>query len=191
MKTVKSAKTGYILSSAVLIIMGLIMLLKPSFPLNALCRIIGLVLMICGIFKIYGYFCHDLYSLAFQHDLAFGALAVFVGIIVFAKPAFAVSVINFLAGIIILLDGLIKIQTAVEAKDFGLERWKAIALCAAATCVLGVLLVISPFKSAETVIRLIGVCLIADGALNIFIGLYTIKIFDRDNIIEGEYREKR
>ena len=68
MKILKTAKTGYIASSAVLCAVGLLIIINPGISLKAVCYAAGALLIICGAFKIIGYFSNDLYSLAFQHD---------------------------------------------------------------------------------------------------------------------------
>ena len=187
---IQTAKTGYIISSAAVGLAGLFIMLRPDISVKAVCVAAGILLIVCGIFKIIGYFSNDLYSLAFQHDLAFGALSAVMGLFVASHCETVISIIHFLIGIVILLDGFIKIQTALEAKRFGLERWSVIALMAAISCLLGLMLVINPFGGAETIMRFFGFCMLAESILNIFVGLYTIKIFGDRNIIDADYSEK-
>lgn len=189
MRNLKKVKTGYIISSVILVLLGLFIMLKPELSIKAVCLLTGIVLIICGAFKIIGYFSKDLYALAFQHDLAFGVLAVVVGIIIAVHPKAVMSAIYFFFGITMLIDGLIKIQTAIEAKRFGLAKWPVIALGAAAAGVLGILLILNPFGGAEAVTSFFGFCLIAEGALNIIVGVYTIKILDK-KFIDADYTEK-
>ena len=190
MKILKTAKTGYIASSAVLCAVGLLIIINTGISLRAVCYAAGALLIICGAFKIIGYFSNDLYSLAFQHDLSFGALSAVMGLIVLLNPERIISIIHFLIGLIILLDGLIKIQTAVESKRFGLSKWPAIAVMAAVSCILGLLLVINPFSGAKAIMMFLGFCIMAEGVLNLFVGIYTIKILDEKSAIDAEYREK-
>lgn len=190
MKILKTAKTGYIVSSAVLCAVGLVIIINPGISLKAVCYAAGVMFIICGAFKLIGYFSNDLYSLAFQHDLSFGVLSQVLGLIVLFNPEKIISILHFLIGLIILLDGLIKIQTAVESKRFGLSKWPAIAVMAAVSCILGLLLVIKPFSGAKAIMTFLGLCVMAEGVLNLFVGIYTIKIFDEKSAIDAEYREK-
>ena len=52
-------------------------------------------------------------------------------------------------GIPVLADGLFKIQIALDAKRFGIEKWWIVMLLAALTCVIGLLLVIRPSEAAQ------------------------------------------
>ena len=184
MRIIKTAKTGYIISSLIMCIAGIILAVKPGISIKAVCSAIGIIMIICGVIKIIGYFSNDLYSLAFQHDLAFGILAAIVGLLMVFKAESIVSIINFIVGIIVLLDGLIKIQTAVEAKKFGLEQWRAIGITALLSCILGAVLVFAPFGGAAIFMRIFGICILVEGILNLVVGVFTIKIIDNRDIYD-------
>ena len=61
---------------------------------------------------------------------------------------------------------------------------------AAVSCILGLLLVINPFSGAKAIMMFLGFCIMAEGVLNLFVGIYTIKILDEKSAIDAEYREK-
>lgn len=126
MKQIQIAKTGYYLIAAIFYSLGIINLIHPFKASLSVCNLSSIILIFYGIVKTIGYYCDDLYSLAFQYDLASGLLLIIVGIIVLIWQS---SIYNYLSkgmGLLILLDSLLKIQMAQVAKKFGLETWYVI-----------------------------------------------------------------
>ena len=91
-------------------------------------------------------------------------------------------------GIFVLVDGVLKIQTALDAKTFGLTTWWMIILLAMATCICGLLLIFKPFESAVAMMILLGITLLIDGIQNLWVGIYTVKVSKR-NVIDVDYKE--
>ena len=176
MRFVKQAKVLYILTSLLIFLAGLILMLFPAATAEVLCYIAGGLLIVCGIAKIIGYFSNDPYRLAFQFDLALGVLFAALGIILLLHPGIVMSALPFLMGLYILIDGVFKLQTAVDAKRFGLSKWWLILLGALACILLGVLLIFNPFEAGAAMMMLMGASLMVDGLQHLFNAIYTIRI---------------
>lgn len=78
-----------------------------------------------------------------------------MGIIFIARPNHIVGVLPTLIGMLILLDGGVRIQTAKDAKVLGYERWWMVMILGAAVSLLGLLLNIKPFESAAAMMMLV------------------------------------
>lgn len=178
MKRVQAAKNGYIISSAVFCAAGIFLLLWPGISAALLCMLMGVLLLLCGIVKIWGYFSEDPYQLAFQFDLAFGLLSGLMGLVMLMHRDSVISFLHFAVGIIALVDGLFKFQTALDARRFGLEKWRVILAAAVLTNAAGFLLVLNPFQKTEAypLLMLMGITLLLEGALNLCVALSTVKI---------------
>lgn len=185
MNAIKTAKFGSIVSSAACCAAGILLLIYSEFSAIVICRLVGALLAVGGIIKIIGYFAKDLYRLAFQFDLAFGILSLIVGLIMLINPKGFISFLHFVIGILILADGLFKIQTAVDAKRFGLNKWWLIAVISVSTCVFGFLLILNPFEGAALLMALIGVALLSEGLLNLCVAVYTVRLL-KENIPENK-----
>lgn len=178
--TVRVAKLGYIVTSILFCVGGLLLMLYPAASAVVLCHIGGLLLMIGGIIKLIGYFSRDLYRLAFQFDLAFGLLLIALGLIMMLHSEGVITFLHFLIGVIILSDGLFKIQTALDARRFGLRQWWLIGVLAAATALLGLLLIINPFKGAAMLMICMGAGLLLEGVMNLCVAAWAVKIIRRE-----------
>ena len=84
--SVLTVKIGYITVSALTVLLGIFLIIRPEISLNVICRILGTVMTACGAVKLAGYFSKDLYRLAFEHDLIFGTLLCIIGIAALVRP---------------------------------------------------------------------------------------------------------
>lgn len=175
-KPVRTAKVSYIIMSVLIFALGITIMVFPSLPKIVICRVIGAFLCAYGIIKIIGYFSNDLYSLAFQFDLAYGLLIIVLGAVMIIFTENFVSALGFILGVVILVDALFKIQSSVDAKKFGLSKWWLIALFAIITVLAGIFLVIDPITAVDAATYLAGIALALEGVMNIVVAVSAIKI---------------
>lgn len=180
------AKTGYIIMSFLLSLLGIIFIAKPESSALFIGIAIGALMIIFGAVKIIGYLSKDLYRLAFQFDLCFGILFILLGIAVIVKAENVVSFICWAIGIAILADGIFKIQIAKDSKQFGIKCWWMIVAFAVITMIIGLFLLIYPEKGAKLMVILLGISLLCDGLLNLITILLAVKITknQRPDVIE-------
>lgn len=186
-KPVMTAKIGYMTVSVMMLVIGMIFIVKPETSITAAYRILGITALLSGAIKLTGYFSKDLYRLAFQHDLAFGILLCTIGVIALAKPAKVISAAHLAAGIVIIADGLFKIQTAFDSKRFGLKTWWIIALLADLAFAAGVLLIVNPIKAAAGMTVILGISLLLDGLLNFCVAFVAVKA-EKNCYIDADYQ---
>lgn len=185
MKWIKQVKAAFIAVSSLLIVIGVCFLLWPGLSAAAACTVLGAAAVIYGVVKLIGYFSNDLYRLAFQFDLAVGVLTLLVGGILIFHPADLLLFLPLVAGLFILVDSVLRIQTALDAKHFGMKKWWAILAASIGGTALGLLLLLRPFESGRALVRLTGAALVLDGAESLLAGLYTVKV-PRRSCAKGE-----
>ena len=147
-KYIQAAKSGYIIVSVLLCVLGAALIADPAFSVLLLCRISGLLLALFGAIRIVGYVSKDLYRLAFQYDLAFGILLIALGALMMLRTDKMANVLFSILGIYVLADALLKVQIAIDAKTFGIDSWWLILAAAVVAGVAGFLLVLRPSESA-------------------------------------------
>lgn len=175
-KLIRTAKAGMIVLSLALCALGLLLMLRPDVPVTAIGIIVGCELVAFGVVKLIGYFSKDLYRLAFQFDLAFGLLLVALGAAVLFRPDRAMGTLCVLLGVEIVADGLFKLQTALDARRFGLGSWWLILALAVLAGAIGAALIVCPAEGARALTALLGASLLAEGALNLGVALCAVKI---------------
>ena len=179
MKYVKAAKTFYILCSILLCAIGTLLICLPTLSAEVLCVVLGVVSLVYGTEKIIGYFSKDMYRLAFQFDLALGIFVAIIGVILLLHPGKVLELVDFIVGLFVLIEGVFKVQTSVDAFRFGMKAWWLILMGALLSCVFGLLLLFSLLPATTVLMVFVGISLIADGAQNLFNAFYTIKSMGR------------
>lgn len=172
----RAAKTGYILISIAMCVLGVIVISVPGCSAVLLCRIGGILMALFGVVKILGYCSKDLYRLAFQHDLAFGILLIALGSVMIFRTASVILVLCTVLGVLLLADALLKIQVAIDAKRFGIKKWWMILCGAMPTGILGFLLMLRPSESARVLLVLFGLSLLTEGLLNLITVLTVVRM---------------
>ena len=172
----RAAKTGYIVMSVLMAVLGGVLIVYPDALAPSLCTVMGIAAAAFGAVKIVSYFSKDLFRLAFQHDLAGGILLMILGITGAARPELLLKFIGIVFGICVLTDGLLKIQVALDAKAFGVSKWWLILTAAVLTGTAGFFLMIDPVESAAVAATVLGISLLAEGALNLITVLTAVKI---------------
>ena len=147
-KYIQAAKSGYIIVSVLLCMLGAALIADPTFSVLLLCRLSGLLLVLFGAIRIVGYVSKDLYRLAFQYDLAFGILLIALGALMMLRTDKMANVLFSILGIYVLADALLKVQIAIDAKAFGIDSWWLILAAAVVAGVAGFLLVLRLSESA-------------------------------------------
>ena len=173
MHTLIRVKNAYTAMTICLIALGAALLFAPQLGLKTLCVVYGVFLIVYGVAK-------DLFQLAFQFDLALGIVSIVLGIIIIEKSEYIIEILSTAIGIFMLVDGALKIQTAVEAKRFGIERWWLILVMSFVVAFVGILLLVTPFETAGMIVRLIGLNLSLDGILNLFVVRNTVETIRRN-----------
>ncbi len=184
----KTAKIGYIVMSVLFCVLGVVLFVLPAVSVAWIGRLLGIGMMVFGVVKLVGYFSRDLFRLAFQYDLAFGALLIALGLVTLLHPNSAMSFLCIMFGIPVLADGLFKIQMAIDSHRFGVRSWWVVLLLAILTCVIGVLLVLRPGDGAQVLTMMMGISLFLDGVLNLSVATCLVKIVrnQQPDIIDSE-----
>lgn len=175
MELIKRAKQAYVIVSIVMIVLGLILIFFPEISVAALCYTIGGIMTAFGIVRLVGYFSKDLFRLAFQFDLALGIFSLLVGVLMILHPSHVLAAIPVIIGIFVTIDGVFKVQTAFDARRFGMKRWWTVLMLALLTCAAGIFLIVDPFKGANAMMILFGTTMLVDGIQNLCVVLYTVK----------------
>lgn len=187
----RAAKIGGIIVSVLLCALGVFMMLRPEASAYALSIACGVIFILLGVMKLVGYFSKDLYRLAFQYDLAFGLLVIAVGVVILSRPGEMMGLMCIILGLCILADGLFRVQTALNAKHFGLPLWWLILVWAIVTGIMGFLLLLRPGIGGRALMIFMGAALVAEGLLNIDTIVTAVKIVknQRQDIIDAEFYE--
>ena len=185
----KRIKALYITISILSLLAGIALVIWPGASVITICYVVGSAAILVGAVRLAGYFSKDSYNLNFQFDFAMGLVFLILGTVLIFHPGDTVAVLHFSVGILVLVDSVFKLQTALDAKHFGLKKWWVMLLCALLCAGLGLVLVILPFRTAEILVRVTGAALAVNSGENILTAGYTVKSKKRVVPIMVEGRE--
>lgn len=187
MKKLRLARDGYLAVSILFCAAGLCYILLPEPSPSTVCTLSGVILLLYGIIKITGYFSNDLYCLAFQYDLACGLFLVVLGVILLSCRQRVLPYLSPGLGVLVLLDSLLAIQTAKDARQFGLRTWSVILAAAMLAAAFSVLLIVRPYHSPLAAHLAAGGTLLAEGLKNLCVVVFTVKTMQRRSPESGQY----
>lgn len=174
MNIIRFAKRCYIGTSALLLVLGAAFLFWPGTSLAVLSRLVGAALALFGAARIIGYFSNDPYRLAFQFDFAMGILTCALGLVLLIFPGAIMKYMTALIGLFVVIDAVLTVQNALEARRFGLNRWWLLLLGGIVTLALVVCALVRPFETGMLVLRLCGAALLSDAVLNIITAIVAV-----------------
>lgn len=143
-------------AAIVTMVFGLALLIWPGITTDLVLNIAGGVLIAMGIVNIVRYFMNrDPYEL-FNWGLGLGITLACIGTALIVFKGLLLSIVPLLVGIVLLVGGIVKIQAAFNLRRMLYGRWYLTLIGAAASCVLGVLIICHPFGTGLVLMRLIG-----------------------------------
>ena len=138
-----------------------------------------------------GYFSKDVYRLAFQFDLAIGIAMILCGAVIVIRPRMLIAMLPVILGVLVLIDGLFKIQKALDSKRFGMKKWWISLTFGILASVIGIFLILDPFEGNKILTVLLGITLIVDGIQNLWMVLYTVKSKKaKDDVIQTVFEDR-
>ena len=184
--------TAMIVSIAISMCMGLFLLIWPAVVLVLLCRILGAAIIVAGaVFLIQ--------SIIQKREIwktIASVLIIGIGIYVVTAPKWLISVIPFVFGILIGLNGIFNIWNAVKLAKKQFKTWWVSLIIAIVTIGLAVLIILNPFGAAELLLRVIGIVLLLNGIADIWVLSRRYKYGDhrpdgrrRKKDIDAEYQD--
>ena len=171
---VKEAKIIHLVASAILLLSGIFLIVFFDVAKPAVRWLIAAGLILCGIARTMGYFANDLYRLAFQYDFAAGGLSLIMGVLLLFAPEQVLDALPYALGCYVVLDGLLKIQTAFDAKAFGMKKWIGLLIFAILVAICGIVVLIGSTQWNRIV--LLGVAIAVDGAENFWNTMATVRV---------------
>ena len=184
---VKQAKISNLIIYSFMVAVGLAMLIFREIPTNVEMIILSVLCILVGGAKILGYFSNDLYRLAFQFDLAIGLFLAIIGVLTLIVGSKDPLGTVRLFGIYIFIDGLLKLQTAFDAKKFGIASWLVILLTAILMVGVGIVGLLASYLEQISQLIVLDVALMLDGLVNIWITAYTVRIRAKKKNLEERF----
>lgn len=158
-----------IVSSIIMLVLGILLLVKPDFVINIVSTVIGIVILIPGIVSLADYF-----KTKYNANLVIGVIACILGIVFIFNSKFVSSILPFVLGIYFIVNGISKLQYSLELRKNKVVNYMPSVITSILMLVCGVLLMLNPFGGALAITQVLGISMIIYTILDIY-NMITIK----------------
>lgn len=180
-KIINDFKKDTIFIAIGVIIIGLLFAIFPSVATTVFCYLIGAMLLAGGIFKIVEYFKNKNIEVFGSLGLVIGTLLSVVGIVFIVNPTILIELIITVIAVIIIADGVLKIQYAVNLARVNARGWWVFLALGIALSVVGIIAMLSPLEVSNAIMMAAGIVLIIDGVIDIVTVIYASKALKNFN----------
>ena len=170
----KKLKWNLVLMSILYLGLGIFLLLVPGTALNIVCYALGGVVLLGAVIQLVRYFLVERGIFQSQLTLISGLVCLALGGFLILRSDIVVRILPIVFGLFVIFDSLGRIQNALELRRCEYPSWKSFLLLAVLSIVLGVIMIVDPFGTMETLVMAIGIILIVEGSLNLLSALYTV-----------------
>ena len=182
MKVIEKVKGFNYFLPIVYFILGLLMVIFPGTVNDIINYIIGGLLMLFGIDYIVRYLSNNKVTTYSKYSLTVGIVPIICGVFLICNPEVLVSIIPFVAGMIIFMDAFEKLKHAIDLKKMNYDEWWVDLVVAILFIVFGIIVIMNPFDAAKLLIRILGIFFLVD----CFIDVWTNFSYEKIKIKNGE-----
>lgn len=158
-------KTGWssLLSSVVFAILGIILIVNPEGTVKLISSILGAMFIIVGLYKLVTYFANKEDSNFYDLNLAYGIIAVILGIVTIVYSREIGSIFRILIGIWIIYSAITRMNLSVRLKAIDSKAWVYSLIIALAMFICGLYIIFT----ANAIIVTIGTIILIYSILDI------------------------
>ncbi|MET8244486.1 HdeD family acid-resistance protein [Streptomyces sp. NPDC005202] len=155
----------WILGSAIAtLVPGILVLVWPDETLHVLAVVIGLYLLVTGVFRFVAAFAREGHGERLP-QLLLAVLFVLAGVLCLRNPLQTIAALSLIVGIVWLVSGMLTAYTALAARD--LPHRGVVLGAGAIGIVAGIVVLALPAESAVALTRLLGLWLVLLGLVEL------------------------
>ena len=187
---------GSIISSIILVALGLLLIFKSEVTIITISYIIGAILIAMGVLTELNFLKENKDNLAKADlDIVYGIVCVILGIIIIKNPEAIASIIPLAVGVIIVANSVVKLQYSLELKKDNNDLWISTLILSIVMVICGIVLIFNPFTGAVLFTRIVGIFILIYAILDListfFIKKTLEKIHDAIDVKEAEVIEEK
>lgn len=183
------SKFSNIIKLIIVVALGLVLLLYPGQTLDTMVKVLGIVIIVTGAVALISSLTQKDKNAYVMFQLVGAFIGIIAGIIVLTNRGLVISIFPILTGVGIAIYGAFGIAQALTFKKYYATGWQASLIFSVITVGVGVLIAADPFGTMNTIVRLIGIVLIYNGVVGIWMQFNRTKknkIYKGGDIIDGE-----
>lgn len=195
----KSMYRTSMIFSIILFFIGLFLVIKASTTLHAISYIIGVMLILWGVVQLITALTNkEKENNYLSAGFILGVFSLIIGIVVIIDPEIIGSIIPFVIGIWMVINGVTKLYYALSLNK--IQKATPAVVISLIILACGIFLIANPFKGAEILTQIIGASIMVYSVLDI-VECFTLKKVVKDftkeptkndvKVIEAQYEETK
>ena len=150
------------------VLLGVALLLWPDVSQTVFCYAFGGLLVLSGLFQVAAYLVGKQKGLLQKLMFAGGLIAMVAGVWVLLSPDKVLQLTVVVVGVVLLYHGAMDVKYSTDLKRCESKFWAVALICGLITCGIGVLLLVNPFESMDTLFLVVAVGFLFDGVSDLF-----------------------
>ena len=177
---------GSIILNVLFLLFGVIIYLNSRITIALTGIILGIYLMIFGVYAIYEFIIRDGNPL-FRLNIFWGVLSIIAGLFVIINPFEFVKILTFTLGIYLLIISIRKIIDAFKLKKYEYDGWALMLAIAIILLIFGIFIIINPMASMDLV-EATGIFIILASILEI---CNSIQLYTKANEVLNLFKKEK
>lgn len=163
-ETLRAIKVQTIVTALMFVVIGILFIVFPDTSLKVLCYIAGGIMIFLGACKLVLYVV-ELAGEKKSTSLVSGVMLLVLGIVFVVNPGIIVGLFTLIFGVVMILDGIEKLQDAINGALAKSKFWWVDLIIACIVLVLGLVVLIC--NTSEWIMIFAGVAMIVEGVLDL------------------------
>lgn len=135
-KFLKKAGWTSVVTSLIFGIIGLVMIYNPETTMKFISTILGIFFIVVGVIKVINYFVSKGNSTLFTNDIAWGLIAIIIGLVTMVYSNTIESIFRIMIGVWIIYSGFTRFSLSFRLKNINDKLW-ALVLTLAVLMIVG------------------------------------------------------
>lgn len=135
-KFLKKAGWTSVVTSFIFGLIGLVMIYNPDTTMKFISTILGIFFIVIGVIRLINYFISKGNSTLFTNDMAWGLIAIIIGLVTMVYSSTIENILRIMVGIWIIYSGFTRFSLSFRLKNVNDKLW-ALVLTLAVLMIIG------------------------------------------------------
>jgi uncharacterized membrane protein HdeD (DUF308 family) len=165
----KSFQKTMMITSAVYIVIGLLLIIWPDAARQIIIYAIGAAALLYGGYRIVDFFVRKEHlDGTIQVGVALGIACLMLGLFLIFKANVVLTLLAAIIGVAIIIDSILRLQIALNLRLAGVRNWLILLITALVTLAFGIVLLFNPFTAIKAATIVCGVSLVVTGGFTLW-----------------------
>ena len=165
----KSFQKTMLITSAIYIVVGLLLIIWPDAARSIIIYAIGAAALLYGGYRIVDFFVRKEHlDGTIQVGVALGIACLLLGLFLIFKASVVLALLAAIIGVAIIVDSILRLQIALNLRLVGVNNWLILLVASLVTLAFGILLLFNPFTAIKVATIIAGVSLVIDGGFTLW-----------------------